>query len=51
LSSSNTPAVKELVDNWQIKISEINNYRTSQNKDVVFTEIGYKSVDQSSYEP
>lgn len=51
LIPSNTPMVKDLVDAWQINISEINNFSTSQNKEVIFTKIGYKSVDQSASEP
>lgn len=51
LSSSVTPAVQELVINWQSKINELNSYRISQNKEVIFSEIGYKSIDQCTYEP
>jgi len=43
--------VKDLVDAWQINISEINNFSTSQNKEVIFIKIGCKSVDQSASEP
>ena len=51
LSSAATPSVKELVNRWQEKISEIEQFRSSLNKDIIFTEIGYKSVDQCAYEP
>jgi hypothetical protein len=51
LSNSTTPSVKELVSNWQKTITAIDKYRISQNKDVVFTEIGYKSVDACTHEP
>lgn len=51
LSNATTPEVKDLVDAWQNTITAINNYRITQNKDVVFTEIGYKSVDACAHEP
>lgn len=51
ISSSTTPSVKEIVKNWQSTISSISQYRSSQNKDVIFTEIGYKSVNACAYEP
>jgi len=30
---------------------ELKQYKTSLNKDLIFTEIGYKSVDKCAYEP
>jgi len=51
LSTSTTPSVEELVANWQTTITTIDQFRISQNKDVVFTEIGYKSVDACAHEP
>lgn len=51
LSSAATPSVSELVNAWQSKINEIDQYRTQQGKEVIFTEIGYKSVDACTHEP
>ena len=51
LSSAITPSVDELVSAWQTKISEIDQFRIIQNKEIIFTEIGYKSVNQCAYEP
>jgi len=51
LSSATTPSVEELVKAWQKKISELEHFKTPLNKDVIFAEIGYKSVDQCAYEP
>ena len=51
LSSQKIPSVNELVGNWNPIIKEINNYQTDLNKEVIFTELGYKSVDQCAFEP
>lgn len=51
LSASITPTVNELVANWQTTITTIDQFRISKNKDVIFTEIGYKSVDACAQEP
>jgi hypothetical protein len=51
LSSAATPTVNELVGNWQATITAIDQYRIAQKKNVVFTEIGYKSVDACAQEP
>jgi hypothetical protein len=51
LSNSTTPSVAEIVKNWQPIINNIDNYRKNLNKEVIFTEIGYKSLDQAAYEP
>jgi hypothetical protein len=51
ISSAATPQVKDLVTGWQNTISSINQYRITQNKDVIFTEIGYKCVDACAHEP
>lgn len=51
LSPINTPSVSELVNAWQAKISEIEEYKTQFNKKVIFTEIGYKSIDYCAYQP
>lgn len=51
LSTSTTPSVDEIVSGWYATITEIDQYRLTQNKDVIFSEIGYKSVDQCAHEP
>jgi hypothetical protein len=51
LSAAAAPEVKDLVTIWQDTIMGINKYRITQNKDVIFTEIGYKSVDACAHEP
>ncbi|MDD4991162.1 MAG: hypothetical protein PHR83_02910 [Paludibacter sp.] len=51
LSNENTPTVASLVSSWQKEMNEIDQYRLSKNKSVIFTEIGYKSVDQCAKEP
>ena len=51
ISTLTTPPVEEIIKGWTTKLSVIDQYRISQNKDVVFTEIGYKSVDACAYEP
>lgn len=51
LSVSDTPAVSDLVISWQSTVAAIDQYRISQNRPVVFTEIGYKSVNACAHEP
>ncbi|MBI3520373.1 MAG: glycoside hydrolase [Bacteroidetes bacterium] len=51
LSNNITSDVRELVNVWQNTVSAIDQYRSSQNKNVIFTEIGYKSVNACTYEP
>ncbi len=51
LSNNDTPSVGELVKNWQPHINAINQLRTTQNKNVIFTELGYCSVDKTTFEP
>jgi len=51
LSTDNTPSVADMVASWQSTISAIEQFKTALNKDVIFAEIGYKSVDQCAYEP
>jgi hypothetical protein len=51
LSKSETPSVKEIVSGWQSHIVELEKYRATLNKDIIFTEVGYKSVDQCANEP
>lgn len=51
LSSANTPVVDDLVAGWQNIITNIDQFRIAQNKEVIFTEIGYKSVDACAHEP
>lgn len=49
LSKSKIPEVKELVQNWQPLVSEINRISTQVSKPVIFTEYGYLSVDKCCY--
>lgn len=51
LSQATTPQVKDLVNAWQTTINYIDQFRIAQNKEVVFTEVGYKSVDACAHEP
>jgi hypothetical protein len=51
LSKSDAPSVKEIVSGWQIQISDLEKYRATLNKSVIFTELGYKSVGQCANEP
>jgi hypothetical protein len=51
LSNSVTPNVSEIVKNWEPHINQIEKLKNTFNKDVIFTEIGYKSVDQTVFEP
>lgn len=50
-ATDTTPSVKQLISSWQPIINDINQYRVLQKKDVIFTEIGYKSVNACTYEP
>ncbi len=51
LSTATAPEVKDLISGWQSTINDIDQYRLAQNKNVIFTEIGYKSVDACAHEP
>jgi hypothetical protein len=51
LSNFTTPTVKELSESWKVKIAAISKYQSKINKPVLFTEIGYKSVNNCAEEP
>jgi hypothetical protein len=51
LSSASNPTLAELKTSWTTAQQEIDRYRKTIGKDVIFTEIGYKSVDKCAYEP
>ncbi|MBF2709600.1 glycoside hydrolase family 113 [Flavobacterium soyangense] len=51
VSNSITPTVDEVVTNWNAHINKINQLRNTFSKNVIFTEIGYKSVDKTTFEP
>ena len=51
LSQKKTPTIKDLVGAWQEIIPRLKKFSDSIKVPVVFTEIGYKSVDSCAWEP
>lgn len=51
LSSSVTPTVDELVAAWEPIFSALNSFSSSQNKPILFTEYGYRSIDKCAEKP
>lgn len=51
LSQEKTPKTKNLVSAWKKIIPKMRNFSDSVSKPIVFTEIGYKSVDFCATEP
>ncbi|OIP84946.1 MAG: hypothetical protein AUK44_00995 [Porphyromonadaceae bacterium CG2_30_38_12] len=51
LSDMETPDKEILVKAWTNEFNAIDAFRKQKNKDIVFTEIGYKSVNQCAHEP
>lgn len=51
LSIEKTPSVKKMRSSWEKIIPEMRLFSDSLHKPIVFTEIGYKSVDACAYEP
>jgi hypothetical protein len=51
LSDAQTPTTNELIKKWQPIIKKIKLLSEKHNKKVIFTEIGYKSVDNCAQEP
>jgi len=51
LSSSKTPTIEQLKDKWEFWLSKIEPWQKKINKPVLFTEIGFPSVDGVSMRP
>lgn len=51
LSKSQTPSINELESAWQVHIKNIESVQKKTGKELIFTEIGYKSVDKCAHEP
>ncbi|MCS7239939.1 MAG: hypothetical protein NZ651_01635 [Candidatus Bipolaricaulota bacterium] len=51
LSFAKTPRVSELVQAWGFWIATLENWRARMRKPVIFTEIGYRSIDYAAKEP
>jgi len=51
LSEKKTPTVKEFELGWQRHKEEIKNVQKKENKPILFTEYGYRSVDYTAKEP
>lgn len=51
LSPDKTPSVKKLLAGWKRVIPTMKDFSDSVQRPVVFTEIGYKSVDACAWEP
>jgi len=49
LSDGNTPSVKELVQAWQPHLDQIEALNQQVNRPVIFTEYGYRSINQTAY--
>ncbi len=49
LSSSNTPSTEELVKAWQPHLDQIEKLNKKVNRPVIFTEYGYRSIDQTAH--
>ncbi|MFN0083402.1 MAG: glycoside hydrolase family 113 [Ferruginibacter sp.] len=51
ISNASSPTVDELVEGWQPHFKEIEEFTAQKNKQVVFTEYGYRSIDKCAHEP
>lgn len=51
LSKAETPTTNELLQAWKKKQKELQTLSVKHNKAIIFTEIGYKSVDKCTHEP
>ncbi len=51
LSGSQTPSVEELMEGWSHWVAEIGHWQAEVGKPVIFTEIGYRSIDYPAKEP
>ena len=49
LSAGDTPSVKELVQAWQPHLDKMEELSQRVNRPVIFTEYGYRSMDQAAY--
>jgi hypothetical protein len=51
LSNKNYPQLKELIEGWQPHIRKIEEVQKRYQKSVIFTELGYKSVENTASKP
>lgn len=51
LSGAQTPSVEELLRGWKLWVSLLEDWQKDLKKPVIFTEIGYRSVDYSAQKP
>ena len=51
VSNSVTPSVEECKIGWETSFNAIKNHRQQFNKPVIFTEYGYRSIDNCGQEP
>lgn len=49
LSENKTPEIYELTTAWQSYYSDLNTFRFKMKKPVLFTEFGYRSIDQTAW--
>jgi len=51
ISSERNPSLNELVNGWSKWVRELSEWQKEIRKDIVFTEIGYRSTDYAAREP
>lgn len=51
ISENKTPSVEDAIKGWQRWKSELKTFSENENKKILFTEYGYRSVDYSGKEP
>jgi hypothetical protein len=51
VSSERNPSLEELVSGWSRWVEEVSTFQKSVRKDVIFTEIGYRSTDYAARDP
>jgi hypothetical protein len=51
VSESKTPTVEEVINGWQSWKTELKAFSETENKKIIFTEYGYRSVDFAGKEP
>jgi len=51
LSNEKTPSISTLSEKWRDIKNDIQSYANKEKKNVIFTEYGYRNVDQCTFEP
>jgi hypothetical protein len=51
LSASETPTIEELKNAWKVHILKMDELRSKYQKNILFTEFGYRNANRCAYEP